>query len=69
MGDMTGRNYFLNNHTISQQYCDSNNSDGSSGYAFLNTHTFSQCEYSNMLKNIDDDVENNDGDVSSGYVF
>ena len=69
MGDMSGGNYYLKNHTLSQQYCDSNNSDGSSGYAFLITHTLSQCEYSNMLKNIDDDVENNDGDVSSGYVF
>ena len=32
MGDMSGGNFSMNNHTISQQYHDSNNGDVSSGY-------------------------------------
>ena len=69
MGDMSGGNYYLNNHTLSQQYCDSNNGDMSSGYGFLNRHTLSQCEDSSTFKNIDDDVEKFHGDVSSVYGF
>ena len=34
MGDMSGEDYYLNKHTISQQYCDSNNGDVSSGCIF-----------------------------------
>ena len=34
MGDISGGNCYLNNHIISQQYCDSNNGDVSSGYGF-----------------------------------
>ena len=34
MGDASSGNYSLNNHTLSQQYRDSNNGDVSSGYDF-----------------------------------
>ena len=34
MGDMSGGNYYLNNHTLYQQYCDSNNGDVSSRCGF-----------------------------------
>ena len=34
MGDMSGGNCSINNHTHSQQYYDSNNGDMSSGYGF-----------------------------------
>ena len=42
MGDMSGGNCFMNNHTIYQHDCDYNNGDVSSGYGFINIHTFSQ---------------------------
>ena len=32
---------YKNNHTLSQNYCDSNNGDVSSGYVFKNSHTLS----------------------------
>ena len=66
---MSGGNCSLNNKTLSQHYCDSNNGDMSSGYGFLNSHNISQCEYSSTFKKINDDVEEGDGDVSSGYGF
>ena len=69
IGDMSGGGFSLKNHTLSQQYCDPNNGDVSSAYGFLNSHTLSQCEYYSTYKNIDDDVENSDGDVSSGCGF
>ena len=34
MGDMSGGNFSLNNHSLSQQYFYSNNGDLSSGYGF-----------------------------------
>ena len=34
MGDMSGGNCSLNNHTLSKQYCYYNNGDVSSGYGF-----------------------------------
>ena len=34
MFNMSGGNCSLNKHTLSQQYCDSNNGDVSSGYGF-----------------------------------
>ena len=40
-GDTSGGNCSLNNHTISQQYFDSNNSDVSSGYGLKKTATLS----------------------------
>ena len=66
MGNMSGGNCSLNNHTLSQQYCDYDNGDVSSGYLFFNSYTLSQCEYSSIFNNIDDDAENGDGDVISG---
>ena len=67
MGDMSGGNFYLNNHTLSQQYCDFNNGDVCSEYGIVNSHTFSQCQDSILFKNIEDDVKNVDGGVSSGY--
>ena len=69
MGDMSDCNFSLNNHTLSQQYCDFNNDHVCSGYGILNSHTLSKCEYSSVFMKIDGDVENGDGDVSSGYWF
>ena len=69
MGDISGGNFSLNNHTLSKQYCDSNHGDVSSGHVFLNSHTISQREDSSTFKNIVDDVENFDCDVSSGRGF
>ena len=31
MGDISGGNFYMNNHTLSQQYFDSNNGDVSNG--------------------------------------
>ena len=69
MGDISSRKFSLNNHTLSQQYCDSNNGDVISGCDFLNSHTLYQCEDSIKFKNIYDDVEKGYGDVSSAYGF
>ena len=69
MGDMSNENCSLENHTISQQYRDSNHGILSSVYGFLNSHTLSQCEHSSVFHNIDDDVKKGDCDVSSGYGF
>ena len=44
IGDMSCGDFSMNNHTLSQQDCDSNNGDVSSGYGLLNSHTLSQCE-------------------------
>ena len=66
---MSGGNCSLDNHTLYQQYCDSNNGDVSIGWVFLNRHTISQCEDSSTFNNSDDYVEKDDGDVSSGYSF
>ena len=65
MGDMSCGYCSMNNHNLSQHYCDNNNGDMSSGYGFINSHTLYQCEDSSALKEMDGDVE--DGDVSSGY--
>ena len=43
--------------------------DVSSVCGFFNSHTLYQCEYSSTLKNMDEDAEKSDGDVSSGYDF
>ena len=51
--------------TLSQQDCDSNNSDISSEYGYIKSHTISQCEYSSTFKDMNGDVEN--VDVRSGY--
>ena len=66
---MSGGNFSMNNHTLSQHYCDYNNGDVSSGYVFKNGHTIYQCEYSSTLKKIGEYFEKGDGDVSSGYDF
>ena len=65
MGDTSGGNCSMNNHTLSQQDCNPNIDDVSSGYGFINSHTLSQCEYSNNFKELDGKVKN--GDASSGY--
>ena len=57
MGDMSNENCSLENHTISQQYRDSNHGILSSVYGFLNSHTLSQYEDSSWSNNNDDDVE------------
>ena len=44
-------------HYLSQQYCDSNNGNVSSGYGFLNSHTLPQCEYYIKFNNNDADLE------------
>ena len=55
MGDMSGGNYILNNHTFFQYYCGSNNSFVSGRYGFKNIRNISQCEDSSTLKNDYDD--------------
>ena len=69
MGDMSGDNFSLNKHTLSQQCCDLNNGDVCSGYGIVNSHTISQCQDSSSFKKIENDVEGGDGGVSSGYGF
>ena len=69
MGDMSGGSFLMNNHTLSQQYCGSNHGDVSIGCGFFNRHALYQCEDSSTFNEIDDDVENCDVDVSSGYDF
>ena len=62
---MSGWNFSINNHILSQHYCDSDNGDVSSRYGFINSHTITQCDDSSLFNLLDGDVEN--GDVSSGY--
>ena len=69
MGDMSGGNFSLNNHTLYQQYCGFNNGDLCSGYGILKIQTISQCQYSSPFNNIENVVENGGGGVSSGYGF
>ena len=42
MGDISGGNFYMNNHTLSQQYFDSNNGDVSNGNGFIKS-TLSPC--------------------------
>ena len=56
MGDVSGGNVYMNNHTLSQQSCDNRNSDVSSGNNFINSHTLSQCDYSSAIKEMDVNV-------------
>ena len=65
MGYVSGGNCSMNNNTLSQKDCDSNNSDVSSGNSFINRHTISQHGNSSNFKEMDRDVEK--GDLSSGY--
>ena len=65
MGDMSCGNCSMNNQTLSQQDCDTNNGDISIGYGFLNIQTLSQCEDSSAFKEVGGYVEN--CDASSGY--
>ena len=67
MGDTSGRNFSMYNHTLSKEYCDSEHGDVSSGYGFKNSHTLSQCIDLITFKNIDEDNEKDDGDMISGY--
>ena len=69
MGYMSGGNCSLNNHTLFQQYFDSNNVDVGSGCGFINSYTLSQYEYPSTFNKIDDDVERGDAKVSSRYGF
>ena len=59
-------NFFhANNINLSEQDCDSNNFDVSSGNGFIYSHTLSKFDDSIKFKEIDGDVEK--GDLSSGY--
>ena len=66
---MSGGNFYLNNYNTPQQYCDFNNGDVCSGYGIINRHTISQCHDQSSFKNIENDIENGDGGVNSGYDF
>ena len=66
---MSGHNSSLNNNIFSQHYYNSNNGNVSSEYIYLNIHTLSQYKYSSTFKNIDNDVEMLDADLSSGYGY
>ena len=50
MGDMNGRDYFMKNHTLSQQDCGSDNGDVISGYGLINCHALSQGYGSSAFK-------------------
>ena len=65
MGDMSGGNSSMDNHTLSEHDCYSNSEDMSSGNVVINIHNLSQCDDSITFKETNGDVEN--GDVSSGY--
>ena len=69
MGDTSGGNVSLNNHTISKKYCNTNNGDVRSGYGFSNSHTLFQYKDSSTFKNNAVDVQEGGGGVSSGYGF
>ena len=66
MGDVSGGNCSMNNHTFSHQDHDPNNGDVISGNVFINSHTLSKCDDLSIFKEIDGYVEN--CDVNSGYV-
>ena len=57
MGDVSGEKCSMNDHTVSQHDCDSNNGDVSSVNGFINIHTNFQCDDSSDFKGFD------------GYVF
>ena len=65
MGDMSGGNFYMNNHTLYQQDLDYINGDVSSGNGFINIHTISQCDDSSTFKDMDGDSEKRD--ISSLY--
>ena len=65
MGDVSGGNCFIKNHTLSKYDCDSNNSDVISGHGFINSHNIYECDDSSTFKYMDGCVEK--GDTSSGY--
>ena len=67
MGDTSVWDYYMNNHTLFQQDCDSNNSDVSSVYGFINKHSLSKFDDSSNFMYMDDDVE--EVDVSSRYGY
>ena len=67
MGDISCGGFSLNNRTLLQQYCDSNNGDVSSGYGFINSHNPSQSDYSSTFKDMYGCVEK--VYVSSGYGY
>ena len=67
MGDVSGGNCYMNNHTLCQQYFDSNNGDASNGNGFINIHTLSQCDDSSTFQDTDVDIEKDD--ISSGYGY
>ena len=67
MGDAIGRNIFTNNHILSQQDCDSNTGDVSSGNGFMTSHTLSQCNGVSTFTDMDGEFENDD--VISGYGY
>ena len=65
MGEVSGGNFSMKNHTLSKHGCDFNNGDVSSINGFINSHTISQYDDSSKFKKMDGDVEK--VDVSSGY--
>ena len=67
MSDMSGGNSSMNNHNISQQYCDYNNGNVSCVNVVINCHTLSRCDGSSSFNDMDGDVEN--GDVTIGYGY
>ena len=65
MGEVSGVDGYVNNHTLSKKGWDSNNGDMSSGNGFINSHTLSQCNNSITFEDMVGDVEK--GYVSSVY--
>ena len=53
---MSGGNWSMNNHTISQQACNSNNRDVSNGNVYINSHNISQCDDLSAFKELDGGV-------------
>ena len=67
MGDVSGGNSSMKNHSLVQQDWDSNNGDVNSGNGYIYIYTISQCNDSSSFKEMNGDVSN--GDVSSGYGY
>ena len=57
MGEVSGGNFSMKNHTLSKHGCDFNNGDVSSINGFINSHTISQYDDSSKFKKMDGDVE------------
>ena len=53
---MSGGNFPMNNHTLSQRECYSNSGDIISENGFIDIHTLSQCDISGTFNVMDHDV-------------